>query len=271
VDNWESNYSEDTSLWCERPLPISGMDGAAAADKKPGSSWHGASQFSASFDGDGQPTPGGTPWTVHDGKFFSDAFGSGEGRAPNERKLLMPQMQMRQPLLREDDRRRLRQMGVKPSAIERLGQRTVELMLTGTSGVIVPEHLKGLGGTVAQIDSFKVEGLLGFGSFAVVQKAHRHHDGKPCAIKIFNHPVRPPQAEASSDSSVHGVSKGSDPRVLPSSEYDAADAKSFVREVAILAQSRMAHPSIVQYAGHGFVQTGESLWTHLSYIAHIAT
>ena len=68
--------------------------------------------------------------------------------------------------------------------------------------------------------------------------------------------MRPPSI---SENSVHGASSGADPRLHPESEYDHADAMSFVREATCLAKMAVAHESIVGYLGHGFVRTPDGL------------
>ena len=242
-----------------------------------GGSWHGGDMgFFGALSGIGAAaaTPAereaqnsfrreNTPWTVHDGQFFAKTFGDEEDekkpRAPQEKRY--KRIKRHQLLLGRADRRRLREMGMKASTIEKLALRGAELLNQGKSDkVVVPEKLQGLGGKVIKLQDFRMEvglhSLIGLGSFSSVHRATRIADEQAVAVKIFHHPVK---VGVSSDASVHGVSSGPDPRMRPESDFDADDAKCFVREVACLEKSAGAHENIVTYLGHGFVNTPDGL------------
>ena len=120
-----------------------------------------------------------TPWTVHDGKFFAATFAEEQPqpRAPQERRL--QQRGLRRSRANREDRKKLRDMGISPAALERYSLRSAELLRVGAKsaeGEQAPSDLKGLGGNIVQLSSFEFNGdlmgsLLGVGSFSSVHCA----------------------------------------------------------------------------------------------------
>ena len=209
-----------------------------------------------------------TPWSVHDGQFFAATFADDQPRprAPQERRLLQRLHSAKGSLLRREDRRLMREMGVSAATIERYSLRNAELLRVGVGSTAeeqVPKDLQSLGGDLVQLADFQFHGdllgsLLGAGAFSSVHRATRTSDGRDVAIKVFHQPVRPSGADRYSPP-LQGASSGADPRLRPQSEYDHEDAMSFVREVTCLAKMGLVHETIVGYLGHGFVRTDDGL------------
>ena len=227
-------------------------------------------------------------WTVHDGQFFAENVSKMKPRAPAERRFLARETSIHGMHLKPLERQRLREIGLKPSDVARMGERNFRIFQEASvhGGSMGDDHtpppaLSDLGGTIVAIRDFTMKDLLGLGSFSSVHTAKWAKTGQTVALKIFFHPVHKPgdgsgRAANPTDPNAVGAagnggsrnrvgpwtseeSRAPDPRLRQVADYDARDAESFAQEVALLATAHLAHSQIVKYLGHGFVQTPDGL------------
>ena len=167
-----------------------------------GLSAHGGSMFKKSLDEEvplKHVSAQKASWTVHDGQFFAENVSKMKPRAPAERRFLARETSIHGMHLKPLERQRLREIGLKPSDVARMGERNFRIFQEASvhGGSMGDDHtpppaLSDLGGTIVAIRDFTMKDLLGLGSFSSVHTAKWAKTGQTVALKIFFHPVHKP-------------------------------------------------------------------------------